>query len=116
MLTVGEYFLGKLDAQHIRMTTALAGGVGNTQQELCGALGAGALIIGALHGRLHPKESDQQCLSLARRYHSQFLAQFGATQCQTLRAGLGRTDAADSCSELVERAARILIEILEGEK
>ena len=115
MLTVGEHFLDKLDSQTIRMTTALGGGVGGPQQELCGALSSGALVIGALYGRTHSSENDQRCLSLAGAYRQRFLAEFGATQCQTLRSGTNRANPIN-CSKLVECAARILIEILEGEE
>jgi C_GCAxxG_C_C family probable redox protein len=115
MLTVGEYFLGELDAHHIRMTTALAGGVGDTRQELCGALSSGALIIGFLYGRTHPHENDQRCMSLAGNFHQRFLAKFGSTRCQTLRSAMDPSSP-KRCSELVEHATRILIEILEGEK
>ena len=54
MLAVGEHLLGPLDDQVLRMSSGLGGGLGSTQQELCGALSGGVLIIGALYGRTRP--------------------------------------------------------------
>ncbi len=55
------------------MATGLAGGVGGTHQELCGALSAGVLLIGALYGRLTPDEDDGPCYDLASRYRERFI-------------------------------------------
>ena len=46
MLAVGEYLLGSIDDQVLRMTTGLGGGVGSTHQEICG------VIIGAIFGKV----------------------------------------------------------------
>ena len=51
MLAVGEHWLGQVDDRVRRMVTGLGGGVGGTQQEMCGALSGGVLLIGALYGR-----------------------------------------------------------------
>ncbi len=47
MLAVGRHMLGEVDERTIRITTALSGGVGGTHAELCGALSAGVMLIGA---------------------------------------------------------------------
>lgn len=113
MLAVGEHVLDELKPQCARMATGLAGGLGDTQQEMCGALSGGVLVIGGLVGRASLGESDRPAFTLATRYRRRFLAEFGDTQCARLRetvvygpAGLG------SCAVLVERAAMILLEVL----
>jgi len=60
------------------------------------------------------KEDDWPALRLATRYRERFLDELGATQCARLRetvvyapGGLG------SCAVLVERAATILLEVLQ---
>jgi len=113
LLTVGEHVLGDLEPQCARMATGFAGGVGDTQQEMCGALSGGVLVIGGLLGRESLSESDRPALTLATRYRERFLAEMGATQCARLRetvvyapGGLG------SCAALVERAAMMLLELL----
>jgi C_GCAxxG_C_C family probable redox protein len=113
LLVVGEHVLGDLSSECARMATGFAGGMGDTQQEMCGALSGGVLVIGGLLGRKGLGESDRPALTLATRYRRRFLAEFGDTQCARLRetvvyvpGGLG------SCAVLVERAATILLELL----
>ena len=78
------------------MTTGLAGGVGSTEQEICGAVSGGVLIIGAIHGRVRPDVDDSR-------------------RCGELRAlGYG-SDGGWPCSALVERAIPLLLDILAHE-
>ena len=67
MLAVGGHVLGDLNPQCVRMATGLAGGVGETQQEVCGALSGGVLVIGGLLGRVTLDESDCPALEQAVR-------------------------------------------------
>jgi C_GCAxxG_C_C family probable redox protein len=113
LLTVGEHVMDDLEPRCVRMATGLAGGVGDTQQEMCGALSGGVLVIGGLLGRTSLSQSAQAALMHATRYRQRFMAEFGDTQCARLRetvvhvpGGLG------SCAALVERAATILLELL----
>jgi C_GCAxxG_C_C family probable redox protein len=113
LLTVGEHLMDDLEPRCVRMATGLAGGVGDTQQEMCGALSGGILVIGGLLGRTSLSQSDQAALMHATRYRQRLIAEFGDTQCARLRetvvhvpSGLG------SCAALVERAATILLELL----
>ena len=113
LLVVGEHVLGDLEPRCARMATGFAGGVGDTRQEMCGALSGGVLVIGGLFGRDSLDEDDGQALALATCYRERFLAELGATQCARLRetvvyapGGLG------SCAVLVERAATMLLELL----
>jgi len=107
LLTVGEHVLGDLEPRCVRMATGLAGGVGDTQQEMCGALSGGVLVIGGLLGRKSLNESDRPALDLATR----FLEQLRATQCARLREMVHAPDGLGSCAALVERAATILLEL-----
>ena len=113
LLVVGEHVLGGMEPQCTRMATGLAGGLGDSQQEMCGALSGGVLVIGGLFGRTNLDEDDLSALKLAASYRQRFLAEFGCTQCEELcervvysPGGLG------SCALLVERAATILLEAL----
>ena len=112
MLAVGEYLLGEVEDRVLRMTTAMGGGVGLTLQELCGALSGGVLLIGAIHGRTSPQEDDSTCAHLAAKYRERFLRSFGTTKCQEIRESGYGSDGKWPCSELVERAAGILLEVL----
>ena len=112
MLAVGEYALQNVDAQTVKMTTAFAGGIGGTQRDLCGALNAGIMIIGALHGRVAPDQDDALCQQLAARYRDRFVEEIGSISCAELRAERYGSQGQEPCSVLVERAARILLELL----
>jgi C_GCAxxG_C_C family probable redox protein len=95
------------------MATGLAGGLGSTQQETCGALSGGVLVIGGLLGRASLEEDDQAALNLAARYRQRFLAEYGYTQCARLRERvIYAPGGPGSCAALVERAAMILLELL----
>ena len=114
MLAVGEYTLGELALQTVRMTTGLAGGVGSSHQEMCGALSGGVLVIGGLFGREDLSQEDETALKLVRRYRDGFLRRFGETQCEKLRERIHAPGGLGSCSVLVERAAALLLGLLEA--
>lgn len=112
LLAVGEYVLGDLGPQCARMMTGFAGGVGESQEEMCGALSGGVLIIGGLLGRRSVGDDDLPALTLAARYRRRFLAELGATQCARLREMVHAPGGLGSCALLVERAATIFLELL----
>jgi len=94
------------------MATGLAGGVGDTQQEMCGALSGGVLVIGGLLGRTSLDEDDWPAFDLATRYRERFLAEFGCTQCSRLRNEVVYAPGGPgSCGALVEQAAVVLLEL-----
>jgi len=114
MLAVGEHLLGSVDERIMRTTTGLAGGVGGSHEEMCGALSAGILLVGALHGRARPEEPDEPCYGLAASFRARFLAEWGTTRCADLRAlGYG-SDGTIPCAVLVKRAAAIFLDVLDG--
>ena len=112
LLVVGEHILGGLDPRCARMATGFAGGVGDTQQEMCGALSGGLLVIGGVLGRTSLDEDDQPALDLAARYRECFQAELGATQCAPVREAVHAPGGLGSCALVVERAATLLLELL----
>ncbi len=112
MLAVGGHVLGDLDPRMVRMTTGFAGGVGGSKQEMCGALSAGVMIIGALHGRNSLAEDDGPARQLATRYRERFAAELGTTHCGTLYDQVHAPGGPGSCSSVVEYAASMLLELL----
>ncbi len=113
MLTVGGHVLGDLGPRSVRMATALAGGLGSTYQEMCGALSGGVLVIGGSLGRDGLDQDDAPAMELATRFRARFLAAFGDTHCGRLREMVHAPGSLGSCAVLVERAARILLELLD---
>lgn len=113
LLAVGGHVLGDLEPQCARMATGLAGGLGNTEQEMCGALSGGVLVISGLLGRESLDKDDWPALNLATRYRQRFLAEFGYTQCGRLREKVVYVPGGPgSCAALVERAAVMLLGLL----
>ena len=118
MLAVGEQLWGEVDDRTRRMTSGLAGGVGCSNEELCGALSGGALLIGAQYGRTSPEEDDEACNQRICRYRERFVQEFGTSRCFDIRASGYGSEGQWPCSVLVERATRILWDVIfdhEGE-
>jgi len=126
VLAVGGQYLDDSESEHDSMAastlvnalnlaaTGFSGGLGNTREELCGALSGGVMVIGALLGRTSLDEDDQPAIDLAVRYRKRFLEVFGYTRCSDLRDEIIDVPGGlDSCRELVEQAAMILIGLLE---
>ena len=112
MLAVGEQLWGEMDPQLLRASSGLAGGLGCSHQELCGALSGGSLIIGVLYGRTSPQEDDTESNRLVSDYRDRFLQEFGTTCCQELRDSGYGSEGRWPCSVLVERATRMLWQVL----
>jgi len=115
MLAVGEYLLGYVDDWILRMMSSLAGGERCSPQEPCGALIVGMLLIGAVHWRTKPTEDDRECQRLAAEYPERFAQELGATLCRDLRANGYGSGGTQPCSALVERAASLLLDVLNVE-
>lgn len=112
MLAVGEHVWGEVDDRTRRISSALAGGLGCSHQEVCGALSGGVLIVGGLFGRTSSDQDDSHCNQLACTYRGRFLQEFGASRCGDLRASGYGSDGIWPCATLVERATLILLEVL----
>jgi len=112
MLAVGGHVLGEIDARTMRMASVFGGGVGSTLEEMCGALSAGVMVIGALHGRSSPAEDEQLARQLVTTYRERFQAQFGSTQCSRVRQQFLAPDGSTACAPVVEGAAAILLQML----
>jgi C_GCAxxG_C_C family probable redox protein len=116
MLAVGEHYLGELSAREIRMTSGFAGGIGESFLNNCGAFSAGIMIIGGLYGYSKDEERDEICQSLAARFQDEFKKSFETLNCGKLREEKFGSGGAEPCSVLVERAARILMEVIDTQQ
>ena len=109
---MGEQLWGKVEPQILRMTSGLAGGIGCSHEEMCGALTGGVLILGALYGRTSPEEDDEECNRRVCAYRERFIEAFGTARCADLQASGYGSEGQWPCSLLVERAVRILWEVM----
>jgi C_GCAxxG_C_C family probable redox protein len=96
-----------------RMGTGFSGGLGNTHQELCGALSGGVLVIGALLGRTELAEDDRPALNASTLFRARFLAKFGETRCAPLRERVTAPGGLGSCALLIEQSTLLLLELLD---
>jgi C_GCAxxG_C_C family probable redox protein len=112
VLAVGEHLWGEVSDPIRRISTGLGGGVGGSQQELCGTVSGATLVIGYRYGRTGPEADDAPCYERVCAFRDRFLEAFGTTRCCEIRdLGYG-SDGIWPCSVVVERAAHILLEVL----
>ena len=112
-LAVGEQMLDNIDDQMVQMVRSLMGGVGGTQQEMCGVLSAGVMITGALIGARRPGDDEEALKQAVAAYRDRFIAEIGPTKCATLRDGLYGSGGQEPCSVLARRGTSILLDVLE---
>ena len=110
---MGEHYLGELTGRERRIATGFAGGIGGTEEELCGVFSMGVAVISALCGRISKDEDDQNCQDLVARYRQRFLEKFGTLRCKELRQSGYGSDNIEPCSALVERGVRVLVEVID---
>jgi C_GCAxxG_C_C family probable redox protein len=113
MLAVGEHLLGEVSTDTFKMAGIFMGGLAGTHQELCGALSAGAMVIGGLYGRTRPGEDEKRARELVGRFRERFLAEFGATQCAPIQQRYEVPGTTGFCAPVAERAAAILLQVLD---
>ncbi len=119
LIAVGDAILAEpLDDRLKRTMTAWGGGLGGTQQEVCGALTGAITVISAQHGRTQASEDNTHCRTLAAEYRALFAQQFGHTRCiDLLNNGYGGDNPHNTpCKVLVQQATQLLVDMLEAEE
>jgi C_GCAxxG_C_C family probable redox protein len=71
--------------QCLRLASGLVGGVGH-KQHICGAINAGAMIIGLRFGNSNPNDTDakQKATTLVAEYMDKCAQQLGSTDCHKM--------------------------------
>jgi len=96
----------------VRISTPFAGGVGGSEQEMCGVLSGGILLLGALWGRTSSQEDDSLVYRLASRFRDRFIALAGSSQCRAIRERL--PERPKRCQPIVSGGIRTLVELIEA--
>ena len=113
----GEYLWGGVDDQVQMISTGFSGGVGGTNEELCGGISGAVMLIGMLYGRTEPEEAKMvRCKRLVSKHRDRFIDYFGSSKCQELRDAQFGADERNPCSAIIAPAAYMLIEMLEEEE
>jgi len=110
---VGERYFGELTDRERRISSGFAGGIGETEEELCGVFSMGVAVISALYGRTSANEEDKECQELVAHFRQRVLDRFGTTRCSELRESGYGSENSEPCSILAERGVRILVEVIE---
>lgn len=88
--------------------------MGGTREEVCGALSGGVLVIGGLLGRQDPDANDDEAYALCKELRARFLDAMGDTQCGALREAIEAPGGPGTCAPLVQQAAGLLLDLLDG--
>jgi C_GCAxxG_C_C family probable redox protein len=112
-MAVGDALLDSVDEGMIRMTTGLGGGVGGSHQEMCGALSAALLVIGAVHGRVDAGQDDAHCYELCKQYLGAFEDRFGSRCCGELLETRYGGDKIP-CSQLVTESVGVFFDVVDN--
>ncbi len=95
-----------------RMATAFGGGVGRSQEEMCGALSGGLMALGLLNGRSQAGENWDAVAASAAQYRSRFEGLCGRIRCKEVLEALGPQENMEQCKRLTARAAGLLWDLL----
>jgi len=110
LLAVGSHLFEDISPMLQRVTSGLAGGVGGSHEEMCGAVVGGVLCIGGLFGRARPTEDDQPSYRLSVYYREKFIEAFGSARCVDLRNKGYGSSGHTPCGVLVARSIPVFFE------
>ncbi len=99
-----------------QVATAFGGGVGRTNQEMCGALAGGLIGIGFLYGRTRPESDWDIASQFAAQLRTQFIIRFETTCCDSLLKRFGPQNDMMCCKQLSGEVADMLADILQATK
>lgn len=72
------------------------------------------MVIGGLLGRTEADLNDDHCQNVAAAYRSAFLDSFGWVICQDLKEHWRVKEGLTSCRKLEEKAAALLMDVIEN--
>jgi len=96
----------------LRASTGLRGG-GGGYGDRCGALEAGAMLIGWIFGRRQPEEDNSCASTLVHWLHEQFVRELGSTSCRILKPLAHEQWSNDfSCGPVYRRGAELAVQAI----
>ena len=110
--TILEMFSGQPHPAVIRSASGFGGGIGGSNEELCGAFTGGVVALGYLLGRENGGDSLKGCGSVINQFKRAFLDKFGSLHCQTLLNGFKEEKNPLGCAKLTAETTLILAELL----
>jgi C_GCAxxG_C_C family probable redox protein len=110
--TILEMFSEEPHPAVIRSASGFGGGIGGSNEELCGAFTGGVVALGYLLGRENGGDSLKSCGSLIKEFKRKFLNEFGSLDCQTLLNGFKEQQNPLRCAKLTAETTVILADLL----
>jgi len=102
----------ELPDRALMMATPFGGGVGRSE-DICGALVAGVMAIGALKGRTGPGQDKFASYEAAGRLYRRFHETFGSTCCKALnKSDFKSSEHKERCGRFVAEATSMSMQIL----
>ncbi len=112
LLTLGPLVRQPWDPTYLRLATGLAGGIGETNDDACGALTGGVMVLGAALGRTTVVD-DQALMTLVAEFRRRFIQAYGVSRCGTIRATVIKNEGGlGSCAVLVGQVVSMLYDLL----
>lgn len=116
LAVIEECGLNPADLGLPRAASGFGGGVGETQEEMCGALAGGVLALGLILGRTEPGTDVRPAFAAAARLRELFLAEFGSTGCADLVRSFAAADSPNACRRLSGRTAALVGRVLDEQE
>ena len=107
-----EAFAAEPPRDILRVASAFGGGIGGSQDGLCGALSGGVIAIGYLLGRLMPAENVDKAKAIASAYQERYKKLYGTTNCGELLDKFEPQENYHKCQEMVGKMAGVLARVL----
>lgn len=111
MIAVGGHYIDPLPDILVRVSCPFGGGIGGSQDELCGVLSGAIIVLGALWGRTSTDEPEELVRELASKVQREFVAYAGTSTCRPIRDSLPVRE--KRCLPVVLAGCRLLVEAIE---
>jgi C_GCAxxG_C_C family probable redox protein len=110
-IALSEAMEGRVSAEQVRIASAFGGGMGGSHEETCGVLTGAIIALGSKYGRVAPPDPYPELRPQIQVMRDRFVAQFGATRCDTLRLALPDVD--NRCMPMITGGTRLIAEYLQ---
>lgn len=113
--TIIDHYSKKPDGYPVKVASAFCGGVGRTEQDVCGAFTGAVIAVGYLCGRTEQGKDLSLASQIIAAFRRQFLEAFGSNNCAAILEKLGEQENKNKCKRLTARATGMLSDILSQE-
>jgi C_GCAxxG_C_C family probable redox protein len=110
--TILEVFSQEPQPEVIRSASGFGGGIGGSNEEICGAFTGGVIALGALLGRENGGDNLRDAGALIKEFKTKFLHEFGSLNCQTLLNDFKDRQNPLGCVKLTANGAVMLADLL----